>query len=102
MNEKYALMTPFTIIQKLLGPYMFSPNARETLNDKMELYFHDHSFVPLFVQENYLKTTPSLARKTDTPPEALKLLRLMDRAASSLSDSDIVDSLIHGWARPYN
>jgi len=102
MNEKYASMTPFTIIQKLLGPYMFSPNARETLNDKMELYFHDHSFVPLFVQENYLKTTPSLVRRSDTPPEKLKLLRLMDRAASSLSDADIVDSLIHGWALPYN
>lgn len=102
MNEKYTLMTPFTIIQKLLGPYMFSPNARETLNEKMELYFHDHSFVPLFVQENYLKTSPSLVRRTETPPEKLKLLRLMDRAASSLSDADIVDSLIHGWVCPYN
>jgi len=102
MNEKYTLMTPFTIIQKLLGPYMFSPNARETLNEKMELYFHDHSFVPLFVQENYLKTSPSLVRRAETPPEKLKLLRLMDRAASSLSDADIVDSLIHGWVCPYS
>lgn len=50
MNEKYSIMTPFNIIHKMLGPYMFSPTARETLNDKMELYFHDHSFVPLFVQ----------------------------------------------------
>ncbi|EED77253.1 predicted protein, partial [Postia placenta Mad-698-R] len=49
-NEKYGIMTPFNIIQKMLGPYMFSPTARETLNDKMELYFHDHSFVPLFIQ----------------------------------------------------
>lgn len=96
MNEKYSSMTPFTIIQKLLGPYVFSPNARETLNDKMEFYFHDHSFVPLFVQENYLKTTPSLVRNTNTPREKLKLLRLMDRAAASLSDADMVDSLIHG------
>jgi hypothetical protein len=29
---------------------MFGPNARETLGDKMELYFRDHSFVPLFIQ----------------------------------------------------
>ena len=50
MNEKYAIMTPFNIIQKMLGPYMFSSTSRETLNDKMELYFHDHSFVPLFIQ----------------------------------------------------
>lgn len=50
MNEKYAIMTPFNIIQKMLGPYMFSSTSRETLNDKIELYFHDHSFVPLFIQ----------------------------------------------------
>ena len=50
MNEKYTIMTPFNAINKLLGPYMFSPTSRETLNDKIELYFHDHSFIPLFVQ----------------------------------------------------
>lgn len=50
MNEKYAVMTPFNIIQKMLGPYMFGPTSRETLGDKMELYFQDYSFVPLFVQ----------------------------------------------------
>lgn len=50
MNEKYAVMTPFNIIQKMLGPYMFGPTSRETLGDKMELYFQDYSFVPLFIQ----------------------------------------------------
>jgi replication factor C subunit 1 len=50
MNEKYAIMTPFNITSKLLGPYTFSRTSRETLGDKMELYFHDHSFVPLFIQ----------------------------------------------------
>jgi hypothetical protein len=49
-NEKYAVMTPFNIIQKILGPYMFSATSRDTLNDKIELYFHDYSFVPLFIQ----------------------------------------------------
>ena len=34
----------------MLGPYLFSNTSRETLGDKMELYFHDHSFVPLFIQ----------------------------------------------------
>lgn len=43
-------MTPFNIIQKILGPYMFSATSRDTLNDKIELYFHDYSFVPLFIQ----------------------------------------------------
>jgi replication factor C subunit 1 len=50
MNEKYAIMTPFDITSKILGPYLFSSTARETLNEKMELYFQDHSFVPLFIQ----------------------------------------------------
>lgn len=54
MNEKYAVMTPFNIIQKMLGPYMFGPTSRETLGDKMELYFQDYSFVPLFVQVRFL------------------------------------------------
>lgn len=50
MNEKYTVMTPFDITYKMLGPYMFSATSRETLGDKMELYFHDPSFVPLFMQ----------------------------------------------------
>lgn len=50
MNEKYAIMTPFDITSKILGPYLFSSTARETLSDKIELYFQDHSFVPLFIQ----------------------------------------------------
>lgn len=50
MNEKYTIMTPFNVTQKILGPYLFSSTARETLNEKMELYFHDHAFVPLFIQ----------------------------------------------------
>ncbi|KAH9843593.1 DNA replication factor C large subunit [Rhodofomes roseus] len=96
MNEKYAIMTPFNIIQKMLGPYMFSSTSRETLNDKMELYFHDHSFVPLFIQENYLKTQPARVKNLDGPEKALKQLELLDKAAASISDGDLVDSLIHG------
>jgi replication factor C subunit 1 len=50
MNEKYSMMSPFDITFKMFGPYMFSPTSRESLGDKMELYFHDHAFVPLFIQ----------------------------------------------------
>ncbi|KAI0352482.1 DNA replication factor C, large subunit [Trametes cingulata] len=96
MNEKYSVMTPFGVINKMLGPQMFSPTSRETLGDKIELYFHDPSFVPLFMQENYLKTQPSRIRNLDGPEKTLKHLDLMYKAAESLSDGDIVDSLIHG------
>ena len=33
-----------------------------TLNDKSDLFFHDYSFGPLFVQENYVHVTPFAAR----------------------------------------
>ncbi|TFK35074.1 replication factor RFC1 C terminal domain-containing protein [Crucibulum laeve] len=96
MNEKYAIMTPFDITSKMLGPYLFSATARETLGDKMEYYFQDHSFMPLFIQENYLKTQPARVRNLEGPEKVLKELELMDKAASSISDGDLVDSLIHG------
>ncbi|KAG1861651.1 replication factor RFC1 C terminal domain-containing protein [Suillus subluteus] len=96
INEKYTILTPFDVTYKILGPYAFGPNVRETLGDKMELYFHDHSFVPLFIQENYLKTQPVKVRNLEGPPKMLKQLELMDQAASSISDADLVDALIHG------
>ncbi|KAF5365675.1 hypothetical protein D9758_003145 [Tetrapyrgos nigripes] len=96
MNEKYAILSPFDITSKMLGPYLFSKNSRETLGQKMDYYFQDHSFVPLFIQENYLKTQPSRIRDLDGPDKVLKHLKLMDEAASSLSDADLVDGMIHG------
>ncbi|KAG6874152.1 hypothetical protein C0995_005570 [Termitomyces sp. Mi166 len=96
MNEKYSIISPFDITSKMLGPYLFSATSRETLGDKMELYFQDHSFVPLFIQENYLKTQPAKIRDLEGPEKVLKQLELMDRAASSISDGDLVDALIHG------
>ncbi|CAA7269165.1 unnamed protein product [Cyclocybe aegerita] len=96
MNEKHSILSPFDITSKLLGPYVFSHTSRETLGDKMEYYFQDHSFVPLFIQENYLKTQPARLRNQDGPEKAMHELRLLDRAASSISDGDLVDALIHG------
>ncbi|KAL0948869.1 hypothetical protein HGRIS_008988 [Hohenbuehelia grisea] len=96
MNEKYSIMSPFDITQKMLGPYLFSATARETLNEKIELYFHDHSFMPLFIQENYLKTQPAKVRNLSGPEKELQQLRLMEQASASISDGDLVDALIHG------
>ncbi|KAI0285111.1 DNA replication factor C large subunit [Russula aff. rugulosa BPL654] len=95
-SEKYSVLTPFNVVQKILGPYMFSSTSRDTLNDKIELYFHDYSFVPLFIQENYLKTNPSRVRDLEGPRQTLKQLKLMEKASESISDGDLIDSLIHG------
>ena len=50
VNEKNTILTPFAIIDRLTGPYAFSRTSKETLADRMDLYFHDFSFVPLFMQ----------------------------------------------------
>jgi replication factor C subunit 1 len=61
-SEKYTVMTPFNVVQKILGPYMFSASSHHTLNDKIELYFHDYSFVPLFIQVGAPMTRYTLAK----------------------------------------
>ncbi|KDQ52029.1 hypothetical protein JAAARDRAFT_210788 [Jaapia argillacea MUCL 33604] len=96
MNEKYSIMTPFNVTAKLLGPYVFSATSRESLGDKQQYYFHDPSFMPLFIQENYLRAQPAQIRNLDGPPQALKALELLDQAASSISDGDMIDAMIHG------
>ncbi|KAF8341289.1 replication factor RFC1 C terminal domain-containing protein [Cantharellus anzutake] len=94
-NEKHVIMTPYSVTEKILGPYVFSRTSRETLNDKIEYYFHDHSFVPLFIQENYLKPTPARLRGSMEGPEMdMKRLELMDKASSAISDGDLVGAMV--------
>ena len=60
-NQKHTIMTPYSVTEKILGPYVFSRTSRETLHDKMEYYFHDHSFVPLFIQVRSFMNGSSVA-----------------------------------------
>lgn len=96
--EKHVVLKPWDICHKLLGSGMFAPTSKATLNDKIELYFNDHEFSYLMVQENYLTTRPMLAQNRGLTPreERLKVLELVDKAAESISDGDLVDRMIHG------
>lgn len=96
--EKHVVLKPWDIVQKLLGGNMFNPASKSTLNDKIELYFNDHEFTPLMIQENYLKAKPAGLgnRGYNRREEKLKNLELMDKAAESISDGDLVDKMIHG------
>lgn len=62
------------------------------------IIFETHVGSDGHVQENYLKTQPAKLRNLEGPEKSLKELELMDRAASSISDGDLVDALIHGSA----
>ncbi|MCJ1438784.1 hypothetical protein MMC27_008174 [Xylographa pallens] len=94
--EKHIILRPWDIVGKILGGGLFSPNSNSTLNDKIELYFNDHEFSSLMLQENYLGTTPVLAHPYSGKEKNLKNLELADRAAESISDGDLVDRMIHG------
>lgn len=77
---------------------MFHPTSKTTLNEKIELYFNDHEFSSLMLQENYLKTSPDLARNAGNPKEInLKSLELAEKASESISNGDLVDAMIHGY-----
>ncbi|KAF8420140.1 replication factor RFC1 C terminal domain-containing protein [Tirmania nivea] len=94
--EKHVILKPWDIASKLLGPSMFSPNANKSLNDKLELYFNDHEFSYLMIQENYLKTNPSRSTHFSGKERNLKNLELLEAASESISDGDLVDAMIHG------
>lgn len=96
--EKHVILKPWDICQKMLAGGLFAPASKSTLNDKIELYFNDHEFSFLMIQENYLRTKPmALNGKGYTQREYnLKALELFDNAAESISDGDLVDRMIHG------
>lgn len=96
--EKHVVLKPWDICQKMLAGGLFTPSSKATLNDKIELYFNDHEFSYLMIQENYLRTKPlALSGKGyNRKEEQLKALELFDQAAESISDGDLVDRMIHG------
>ncbi|KAJ5113692.1 hypothetical protein N7456_002226 [Penicillium angulare] len=100
--EKHIILKPWDIVSKILSAQMFSPSSTSTLNDKIELYFNDHEFSYLMLQENYLKTRPTLAGSYHDKERNLKLLELADNAAESISDGDLVDRMIHGTQQQWS
>ncbi|CCF39974.1 replication factor RFC1 C terminal domain-containing protein [Colletotrichum higginsianum] len=96
--EKHVILKPWDICQKMLGGGLFAPASKTTLNEKIELYFNDHEFSYLMIQENYLRTKPMALnnRGYNKREENLKYLELVDQAAESISDGDLVDRMIHG------
>jgi len=84
------------LMDKLFAPQAFNSNNSTTLTDRLEVYFHDFSIMPMFVQENYLKHKFTKTSNLSGHDAALKNCELLTKAADSISDGDLVDSLIHG------
>ena len=102
--EKHIILKPWDMVNKILGGGLFNPASKTTLNEKQELYFNDHEFAPLMLQENYLGSNPQRTNKYNAEPKkkALATLDLASKAADAISDGDLVDRMIHGsqqhWA----
>jgi replication factor C subunit 1 len=96
--EKNIVLKPWDICQKMIGGGLFGQASKATLNDKIELYFHDHEFSFLMIQENYLRSKPAAltGKNYSGRMQNLKYLELVDQAAESISDGDLVDRMIHG------
>ena len=100
--EKHVILKPWDIVSKILRPQMFAASSTATLNDKIELYFNDHEFSYLMLQENYLKTQPARGANYSGKERALKLLEIADNAAHSISNGDLVDRMIHGTQQQWS
>ena len=59
-----------------------------TIHQKSDLFFHDYSIGPLFVQENYWKARPKHAK------DRVALLRSLSTASNRLADGDLVERAI--------
>jgi replication factor C subunit 1 len=100
--EKHVVLKPWDIASKILGSAMFDKTSKTTLNEKIELYFNDHEFSHLMLQENYLGTQPVLANQFQGMERKLKLLELAEKASASISDGDLVDRMIHGTQQQWS
>lgn len=97
ISSKNAIATPWTLYSKLFAPQAFSPVSSMSLNDKLDIYFQDHSLMPLFVQQNYLSNTFSKSSQLQGEEQKMKRLELASKAADAISDGDLVDGLIHQY-----
>uniref|UniRef100_A0A8C6LCJ7 Replication factor C subunit 1 n=1 Tax=Nothobranchius furzeri TaxID=105023 RepID=A0A8C6LCJ7_NOTFU len=85
--HKDMKLGPFDVCRKVF--ISGEETARMSLIDKSDLFFHDYSLAPLFVQENYVHVRPAAARG-----DMKSHLVLLSKTADSICDGDLVDRRI--------
>ncbi|XP_048402000.1 replication factor C subunit 1 isoform X3 [Stegostoma tigrinum] len=86
-TRKDTKLGPFDVVRKVFATG--EETAHMSLIDKSDLFFHDYSIAPLFVQENYLHMKPAAAGTN-----MKKHLMLLSKTAESICDGDLVDKRI--------
>lgn len=79
-------MGPWDVAKKV---FSIDDHKNMSIHDKSDLFFHDYSINPLFVQENYLSVTPAVAKGSIT-----KTLQCIADTANSISWGDVVEKCI--------
>ncbi|XP_042570912.1 replication factor C subunit 1 isoform X1 [Cyprinus carpio] len=85
--RKDMKLGPFDVCRKVFASG--EESAHMTLIDKSDLFFHDYSLAPLFVQENYLHVRPAAAGGN-----LKNHLVLLSKTADSICDGNLVDKQI--------
>uniref|UniRef100_A0A8B9S5L7 Replication factor C subunit 1 n=1 Tax=Apteryx owenii TaxID=8824 RepID=A0A8B9S5L7_APTOW len=85
--KKDIKLGPFDVVRKVFAAG--EEASHMSLIDKSDLFFHDYSLAPLFVQENYIHVKPAAAGGN-----LKKHLVLLSRTADSICDGDLVDRQI--------
>ncbi|XP_061394264.1 replication factor C subunit 1 [Musca vetustissima] len=88
--QKDLKMGPWDVVRKVFSA---DEHKNMTFYDKCDLFFHDYSLAPLFVQQNYLIVSPAGPKS--------EVIRKVANTADSLSLGDLVDKKIRSnsaWA----
>uniref|UniRef100_A0A665WM53 Replication factor C subunit 1 n=1 Tax=Echeneis naucrates TaxID=173247 RepID=A0A665WM53_ECHNA len=85
--RKDMKLGPFDVCRKVF--VSGEGTTHMSLIDKSDLFFHDYSLAPLFVQENYPHVRPAAASG-----DLKSHLVLLSKTADSISDGDLVDRRI--------
>ncbi|XP_045070583.1 replication factor C subunit 1 [Coregonus clupeaformis] len=85
--RKDMKLGPFDVCRKVFSKA--EESSHMTLIDKSDLFFHDYSLAPLFIQENYIHVKPAAAGG-----DLKSHLVLLSKTADSICDGDLVDRQI--------
>ncbi|KAK7073039.1 replication factor C subunit 1 [Halocaridina rubra] len=85
-SKKNFKLGPWDVCKKV---FTASDHKTMSIYDKSDLFFHDYSISPLFVQENFPKAVPHLAKGNRRVT-----MELLAKTAGSLADGDLVERAI--------
>ncbi|KAI8911656.1 replication factor RFC1 C terminal domain-containing protein [Gorgonomyces haynaldii] len=89
-SQKNIAKSPFEVASQLFSKEYF---RTASLTDRIDLFFQDFSLIPLFVQENYLKTSPAFGSAEKSKKAQAHNMNLLAKASDSISASNLLEAM---------